>query len=319
MLYTRMQKFKENRKAYASSLLLSICFLLSFLGNLFFNDRPLLIKVGDYIMSPLFNTDSAEINPSLENNISWAIWSPVHFSPYTVDLNLDKALPSSPDSQHWLGTDDRGRDVFARLFFGFRISLSFALLLALLSACLGTLIGSLQAYYGSWFDLLIQKFSELLSSFPDIFILTLLTSLFHSSYSLLLLFMAFSGWIPFAEYMRAEMLRIRQLDYMQSAKGLGASDLRLIFIHAVPNALNPLLSYLPQKISSVIIVLAALDFLGMGLPSPTPSLGELIYQGKNHLHCWWILLSSIGTLTVIVVCLSFISEGIRDAMDPKHY
>lgn len=283
----RLRRFKENKKAFASLILLGTLFTLSLFSEWICNDRPLIFD------API----------------------PFHYS--TIDLEIGKSLPSAPDLRHLLGTDDRGRDIFARLIYGFRLSLIFALLAAGISAFLGMCFGSLQAYEGSHVDSLGQRVSEIVNSLPELLLLMLLTSIFQPSFILLLVFMTMTGWMNFASYTRSECLRIKQLDYLKSAQMIGASPFRILSHHMLPNAISPIVSYFPIRVGYIVTNLAALDFLGLGLPSPNPSLGELLVQGKNHLQCWWILIPGICTLSLILILLNFISEGLRHAFDPK--
>ncbi len=333
LLKRRISYFKLHKKGFRSLFILGTCLLISFFAELVCNDRPLLLSYKGNFYAPFLKNYPASTfgeNYETETHYSekrlisriekegWILWSPVRFGPSTIDWELTEPTPSAPDSRHLLGTDDRARDVFARLFYGFRLSLLLGLLVASIGACLGIAFASLEMYRGARFDILGQRFTEIISSIPELFILLIFHSLFEPSYLLLLLFMCLTGWMTFADYARVEFLRIRQLDFVTCAKQLGASHTYIVLNHMLPNALGPLLSYFPIRVSTAITCLASLDFLGLGLPSSYPSLGELLLQGKAHLSCWWILLSSFCTLSLTVLLLNFISEGFRDALDPRH-
>lgn len=332
LLARRLGTFKRHKKGYWSLVLLSTCFLFSLFGELLCNDRPLLLSFRGKLYLPfLFEYSASTFGEDYETEIhypnsdwirkieeeGWILWAPIRFSSSTIDGGLNEPVPSPPNSHHILGTDDRGRDIFARLLFGFRTSLIFSLVLASLTALLGFCLGALQAYEGGIMDLIGQRLTELWSSIPELFLLLILSSLFQPSLFLLFVFMGLLGWVKFAELIRAEVLKIRQLDFVKCADLLGASKSYVIIHHIFPNALNPLLSYFPIRVATIVTGLASLDFLGLGSEEGKASLGELFVQGKNYLSSWWILVSSILALGLIVISLNFIADGIRNALDPK--
>lgn len=329
----RLQVFKSHRRAYFSFLFLSCVFVCSLFGELLCNHKPLLVYYGSSLYTPFLieypettfggefesETDykDEEIIERLNEGRNWLVWAPIRYGPSEVDYELMEPAPSAPDSNHWLGTDDRARDVLARLIFGFRLSLIFGLVLASLGTFLGILAGAIQGFFGGRIDLIGQRLTEVWSSLPELFILIILTSIFDPSVGLLMVLMAMMGWMGLAAYVRAEFLRAREFDYVQSALALGASRIRVMMTHIFPNTLAPVITFFPFRVSAAITGLASLDFLGLGVPSPTPSLGELLAQGKGNLHSWWIIVSTFFVMVVMILCLNFIGEGVQSAMDPK--
>ncbi|MBC62023.1 MAG: peptide ABC transporter permease [Zetaproteobacteria bacterium] len=307
--------------------------MFSLLGDLFFNHKPIVVKYNSEYYFPflfvypeshfggIFETETDYKDPEIKKTISskgnWVLWAPIKFGPMEVDFNLSQPAPSPPDDRHWLGTDDRARDVLSRLVFGFRLSLFFGMLIALLGSFIGIGVGAVQGYFGGKVDLIGQRLIEIWSSLPELFILIILTSIFQPTLILITFLMAAMGWVGLAAYVRAEFLRAREYDYVQSAKALGASRLRVIFLHIFPNTLVPVITFFPFRVSAAITGLAALDFLGLGVSSHVPSLGELLSQGKSNLHSWWIIFSTFCVMVMLILMLNFIGESIRKAMDPK--
>jgi len=291
--------------------------MLSYGGRIYF---PFLKTYAASEFGEDYETEAPYSESALKDKIEaqgWILWAPIRFGASTIDFKLKEAVPSAPDSRHLLGTDDRGRDVFARLLFGFRLSLLFGLMLASIGALLGIFIGAMQGSHGSQSDLVVQRLTEIWTSIPELLALMILSSVFQPSFLLLLVFASSMGWMTYATYVRAEFLRLRHLDFVLCARQLGASRWHLALHHIIPNALTPVLSYFPLRVSSGITCLASLDFLGWGLSSSHPSLGELLLQGKAHLECWWIIVSSFCALSFATVLLHFISEGVLHALDPR--
>ena len=216
-----------------------------------------------------------------------------------------------------MGTDDRGRDLLAQLIYGFRVSVLFGLALTAVGVLLGVLAGAVQGFFGGKTDLAFQRLTEIWGSMPELYLLIIFSALFAPSVSLLLVLLSLFGWMGLADYVRAEFLRNRQLDYVKSAQALGASNRSIIFRHILPNSMTPVITFLPFRMSGAILALTSLDFLGLGVPPGTPSLGELLNQGKNNIDAWWISLSTFGVLVITLLLLTFMGDALRDALDPR--
>ena len=266
---------------------------------------------------------------------SWVLWPPIRYdyiyiptesitgnvvlaAPYrTPTPNGEEFLESSWEDGHYLGTDDRGRDVLARLIYGFRISMIFGASLAITGTLIGCLIGGAQGYFGGWVDLAGQRLTEVWGSIPRLYILIILSSFLVPSALLLFLILNLTAWMGIAAYIRAEFLKIRNYEFVKAAKGLGVSNFAIMRRHILPNALTPVITFFPFEVTAGILSLVSLDFLNLGVPSPAPSIGELLAQGKNNLQALWILLPTFTALTSMIVLLTFIGEGIRNAFDPR--
>jgi len=333
MAKKRISIFVSQKRGFYSFIFLTTAFLISLGAELICNHRPLLINYQGELYVPFlksypettfggdFDTETdykdEDILEILEKEPNWVLWAPIRYGPTEIDFDLDGPAPSAPDESHLLGTDDRARDVLARLLYGFRISFLFGLALALLGTLFGIIAGAIQGYFGGITDLLGQRIIEVWSSLPELFILIILTSVFEPSIYIMLILMACMGWMGLAAYVRAEFLKAREYEYVQSPVALGAGKLRVMLIHILPNTLAPVITFFPFRVSGAITGLASLDFLGLGVPPPTPSLGELLAQGKTNLHCWWIILATFLVLVITILCLNFIGEGIQKAMDPR--
>ncbi|MFW5781971.1 MAG: ABC transporter permease subunit [Candidatus Muiribacteriaceae bacterium] len=274
-------------------------------------------KVKEYVskshrrLSELFNDSE---------NDNWAIMAPYSYGPNESLLDeLDTNPPTPPDSKHWVGTDDRGRDVLARLVYGFRISMSFALLVVVAGYTLGVIVGALVGFFGGKFDFITMRFIEIWSSMPFLFTVMIIASIMVPNFLLLVIILSLWGWIGTAWYIRAEFLREKNRDYVQAAQAIGVSNTKIIFRHILPNSLTPLISFLPFSIISGIGSLVSLDFLGFGLPAPTPSWGELLNQGIGNINSWWIAIAPIGAMFLTLMLVTFIGEAVREAFDPKVY
>lgn len=251
-------------------------------------------------------------------------WALLVLYPYGPNENLldelgDRNPPTGPDGQHFLGTDDRGRDVLARLVYGFRIYMTFALLLTLTSYVIGIFFGAILGYYGGKADFLGLRFIEIWASIPFLFTVMVISSIMIPTFTILIVILALFGWISMARYIRAEFLREKSNDYVQAAQAIGVSDRKIILSHILPNALTPVISFLPFTVISGIAVLASLDFLGFGLPEPTPSWGQLLSQGISNLSSWWLTLSPMAAMFITLILIAFIGEAVREALDPKIY
>jgi microcin C transport system permease protein len=283
--------------------------------------------------SPIDTTTSIESRSTPKS--TWALWPPIRYdykyiptesitgnvvlaAPYlTPKLNGDGFIESSWEDGHYLGTDDRGRDVLARLVYGFRISMIFGASLAITGTLIGCLIGGTQGYFGGWVDLAGQRITEIWGSIPRLYILIILSSFLVPSALLLFLILNLTAWMGIAAYIRAEFLKIRNYEFVKAAKGLGVSNFAIMRKHILPNALTPVITFFPFEVTAGILSLVSLDFLNLGVPSPAPSIGELLAQGKSNLQALWILLPTFTALTSMIVLLTFIGEGIRNAFDPR--
>jgi microcin C transport system permease protein len=240
---------------------------------------------------------------------------PYHHS--TLNYFAKQPNPAPPTMDNWLGTDDRGRDVAARLLYGFRISVLFALALTIFGTIIGILTGALQGYFGGKTDLAMQRFIEIWGAMPELYLLIIFSAVFDPSITLLLILLGLFGWMGLSDYVRAEFLRNRQLDYVRAARALGLSNAQIMWRHVLPNSLTPVVTFLPFRMSAAILSLTSLDFLGLGVPPGTPSLGELLAQGKNNIDAWWISLFTFVVLVVTLMLLTFMGDALRDALDPR--
>ncbi len=328
----RLRNFRANRRGYWSLWIFVALFLGTLLAEFVANDKPLLVRYeGDFYFPILrfypetafggyFETEAEFRELEVQELIrekGWLFWPPIPYSYDTVSYNLLTPAPSAPSRDHWLGTDDQARDVVARLIYGFRISVLFGLILTLVSSIVGIGAGAVQGYFGGRIDLYFQRFIEIWSSLPTLYLLIILASVVTPSFWWLLgLLLAFS-WMSLVGVVRAEFLRARNFEYVRAARALGARDLTIMVRHVLPNAMVATLTFLPFILSGAITSLTALDFLGFGLPVGSPSLGELLNQGKNNLSAPWLGLSSFLVLAVMLSLLIFIGEAVRDAFDPR--
>ncbi len=290
-------------------------------------------EVNESHISP--NTNGVILKPSKKALDYWALWPPVRYdykyiptesitgnvvlaAPYkTIDAATSQVIESSWIDGHYLGTDDRGRDVLARLVYGLRISMIFGISIAITGTIIGCLLGGTQGYFGGWIDLIGQRLTEVWGSIPRLYILIILSSFLVPSALLLFLILNLTAWMGIAAYIRAEFLKIRNFEYVKSAKAMGVSNFRIMRKHILPNALTPVITFFPFEVTAGILALVSLDFLNLGVPSPAPSIGELLAQGKTNLQAIWILLPTFLTLTATLTMLTFVGEGIRNAFDPK--
>lgn len=327
----RWQRFRHNRRGYWSLWIFLVLFLLSLGAELIANEKPLLVHYQQRWMLPLlFNyseTDYGGVLPTaadyqdpwLQQRIArqgWALWAPIRFSDSTLNFATQMPFPSPPSAQNWLGTDANGGDVLARLLYGTRISLLFGLLLTLFSSVIGIVVGAVQGYFGGRIDLIGQRLVEVWSGMPALFLLILLSSVIQPGFWWLLLVTVAFGWMSLVSVVRAEFLRTRNFDYIRAAQALGVSDGRIMLRHMLPNAMVATLTFLPFILCGSITTLTSLDFLGFGLPLGSPSLGELLLQGKNNLQAPWLGLAGFFTLAILLSLLIFIGEAVRDAFDP---
>lgn len=332
MIQTRLQRFRQNRLGFLCFILFSLIFVVSLAANLIANEKPLLVKYQQSFYFPVFKsypettfggvfeTEADYKDPIVQQLITdqgWAVWPVIRYAAQTPNLDLAVPVPSEPTAQNWLGTDDQGRDVLARILYALRVSLLFGFTVTLFSAVIGIFIGAVQGYYGGWVDLIGQRILEVWGGLPMLFMVMILVSIFTPSVYWLFLIMLFFGWTTLVNLVRTEFLRARNFDYVRAARALGISDTRIIVRHILPNVISSSLSQLPFMLTANITALAALDFLGLGLPADTASLGELLLQGKNNLNAPWLALSGFFTLAIVLSLLIYIGEAARDAFDPR--
>lgn len=326
-------RFRANRRGYFSLWIFAFLFVISLGAELLSNDRPLVIQYQGEYYFPLFkaypesafggdfDTEADYTDPYVKELLNkdgnWALYPPNPYSYNTINYFTRHPNPAPPSADNLLGTDDRGRDVLARLIYGFRLSVLFAFVLTAIGVVLGVLAGALQGYLGGRFDLFAQRLIEIWGSMPELYLLIIFASLFDPSILLLIILLSLFGWMGLADYVRAEFLRGRNMDYVTAARALGVPNRAIMFRHLLPNSLTPVITFLPFRISGAILALTSLDFLGLGVPPTTPSLGELLAQGKDNIEAWWLSLTTfvvlVGTLTLLI----FIGEALREALDTR--
>ena len=327
------QRFRRNRLGFGSLLLFSALVLVSLLAEVVSNDRPLVVRYESTYYFPIlkdypektfggdFDTATDYLDPFIRNKLStgsnWAVYAPNPYGPKTLNYFAKEPNPSRPTRDNWLGTDDRGRDLLAQLLYGFRVSVLFAFALTFTGVVLGVLSGAVQGYFGGKTDLAFQRFMEIWGSMPELYLLIIFSAVFAPSISLLLILLSLFGWLGLSDYVRAEFLRNRQLDYVRAARAMGLSSWQIITRHVLPNSMTPVVTFLPFRMSAAILALTSLDFLGLGVPPGTPSLGELLSQGKNSIDAWWISLSTFVVLVTTLLLLTFMGDALRDALDPR--
>lgn len=332
VMQQRLARFKQNRLGFICLIVFAVIFVLAIFSELIANDKPLVVKYQQSYYFPViqsypettfggvFETETDYKDPAVQQLIDrdgWALWPVIPFSYQTPNLELAVPVPSPPSQQNWLGTDDQGRDVLARILYGLRVSLLFGFALTLCAAFIGILIGALQGYYGGWVDLIGQRVLEVWGGLPMLFMVMILVSIFTPSVYWLFVIMLLFGWTALVGLVRAEFLRARNFDYVRAARALGVADRTIIFRHILPNAISSSLSQLPFMLTANITALTALDFLGYGLPPDAASLGELLLQGKNNLNAPWLALSGFFTLALVLSLLIYVGEATRDAFDPR--
>ena len=330
---SQFRKFKSIKRAWFSLWILGGTFLLSLFSEHLVNDRPLILHYHGSTYFPTlrfysgrtfggqFDTEADYLALNMDAQFAaaggWMIRPPIPHNPLHSYLDLEGAPPHRPSLQHWLGTDGSARDVAARLLYGYRICMFFSLGVTALSTLVGILIGGLQGYFGGKVDLFGQRIIEVWSSLPFLYVVILIGSIYGQSFLTLLLVLTLFSWIGLSYYMRAEFLRLKELPYVQASRSLGATHPRILWRQILPNALTPLVTILPFKIVGGIASLTALDFLGFGLPPPTPSWGELLKEGLDNYQAPWLAITSILALFITLLLTSFVGEGARAAFDPK--
>jgi microcin C transport system permease protein len=328
----RLEAFRANRRGYWSLWIFLALFIVSLGAELIANDKPALVYYDGKLYTPIWNaypetafggefpTEADYRDPYVRKLIAENGWMLAPLIPYhhrTVAWDLPQPAPSPPDRQHWLGTDDQARDVTARLIYGFRISVLFGLTLTLFSTLIGVAAGAVQGYLGGWVDLLFQRFIEIWSGLPVLYLLIILASVVQPNFWWLLGIMLLFSWMALVGVVRAEFLRARNFDYVRAARALGASEPAIMFHHVLPNAMVATLTFLPFILSGSITTLTALDFIGFGLPPGSASLGELLAQGKANLQAPWLALTGFFSLAIMLSLLVFVGEAVRDAFDPR--
>jgi microcin C transport system permease protein len=328
----RWAAFRRNRRGWCSLWLFLAVLGVALAAELVANDRPLLVRYQEKFYVPLV-TDIPETvfggdlltaadyhDPFVQRRIGdngWMLWPLIPWSYRTIDTALERPVPAPPSTRHWLGTDDQGRDVLARVIYGVRLSLVFALVLTALSSAVGILAGAVQGYFGGLVDLLLQRFIEIWSGLPTLFVLIILSSMVTPNIWWLLGIMLLFSWMALVAVVRAEFLRVRNFDYVRAARALGMGDVRIMLRHILPNAMVAAITFMPFVLNGAVVTLTALDFLGFGLPPGSPSLGELVRQGKDNLQAPWLGLTAFMTLTILLSLLIFIGEAVRDAFNPR--
>ncbi|PTP56725.1 ABC transporter permease [Vibrio splendidus] len=327
----RWLRFKANKRGFISLWIFTILFGLSLFAEIIANDKPLLVSYDNQWFVPVINeyaetefggefeTEADYKDPYVIELIAgsgYIVWPIIPFSYDTINFDISGAVPSEPDSVNWLGTDDKGRDVLARIIYGFRISVLFGFILTIVSSVVGVVVGATQGYYGGWVDLFGQRFIEVWSGMPTLFLLIILSSFIEPNFWWLLGIMVLFSWMSLVGIVRAEFLRCRNFDYVRAAQAMGVDDKRIMLRHMLPNAMVASLTMMPFILSGSVTTLTSLDFLGFGLPAGSPSLGELLAQGKANLQARTDGISAFVVLSLMLTLLVFVGEAVRDAFDP---
>ena len=328
----RLQNFRSNKRGWYSFWIFSFLFIISIFANFIANDKPILVQYKNEFYYPIiqkysettfggdFETEADYLDPYVKNLINkegWLIWPIIPFSYDTIIRDLEKPAPSPPSFKNWLGTDDQARDVLARLIYGFRISILFGFTLTFFSMIIGVTAGAIQGYFGGKTDLFFQRFMEIWSAIPMLYVLIILASIVQPNFWWLLGILLLFSWMGYVGVVRAEFLRARNFDYVRAAKALGVSNFTIMMRHLLPNATVATITFLPFSLSASVTALSGLDFLGFGLPPGSASLGEMVNQGRNNLQAPWLGLTSFFTLGLMLGLLVFVGEAIRDALDPR--
>ncbi|MEP6702297.1 MAG: ABC transporter permease [Betaproteobacteria bacterium] len=325
-------RFRRNRLGFVSLILFMAMLAVSTVSELVSNDRPLVASYNGKLYFPLFNnqpestfggdflTPTEWTDPLIRAQFAkpgnWVFFTVNRYDADALNYFSNKPDPAPPDSEHWLGTDQAGRDVVARLLYGFRISIYFGLALTFVATILGIVVGALQGYFGGRIDLGTQRVIEIWNAVPELYILIILASIFQPSLLLLIGVFALFGWIGLSDYVRAEFLRNRNLEFVKAARAMGLSNWQIIRRHVLPNSMTPVITFLPFRMSAAILFLTSLDFLGLGVPD-LPSLGEMLREGKDNLDAWWISMPTFALLVLTLLLLTFVGDALRDAFDTR--
>ncbi len=329
----RWRRFCRNKRGFYSLLLFGAVFVVSLFAEAISNDVPLLVLYEGESYYPLFveypettfggdfETETDYLDPYMQELMSAGnnkVYFPFNRHSYqSINFDIDGPVPSPPTSENMLGTDDRGRDVFARLLYGFRLSVLFGFALTAVGTIVGIITGAVQGFFGGKTDLFFQRFIEIWGAMPELYLLIIFASIFKPSVLLLLLLLSLFSWMGLSDYVRAEFLKGRNMEYVKAAKALGVSNVTIMYRHLLPNGMTPVITFLPFRMSASILALTSLDFLGLGVPPSTPSLGELLAQGKANIDAWWLSLSTFTVLVGTLVLLIFIGEALRETFDPR--
>ncbi|MCW2365397.1 microcin C transport system permease protein [Sphingobium sp. B7D2B] len=329
----RWANFKANKRGYWSLWIFLALYVVTLCAELIANDKPILLSYRGEIYAPVlraypettfggvFETEANYQDPAVRAMIAegdgWAIWPIIPYSYRTIDYDIPVTAPSPPSARHWLGTDDQARDVLARIIYGFRLSVTFGLLLTFFSSIIGITAGAIQGYFGGWADLIFQRCIEIVQSLPMLYLLIIMASFLTPSFFTLLGALLLVSWMTLVHVVRAEFLRARNLDYVRAARALGLGNRTIMFRHILPNAMVATITFLPFIVSSSITILTALDFLGFGMPRGSPSIGELLNQAKNNLYAPWLGIAGFAVMATMLSLLIFIGEAARDAFDPR--
>jgi len=327
------RRFKRNRLGFWSLVLFSVLVALSLFAEVLSTDKPLVVRYEGTTYFPVlrdysektfggdFETPADYLDPFIRKRITqggnWAVYAPNPYGPKTLNYFASSPNPAPPSRENFFGSDDRGRDLLAQLIYGFRVSVLFALALTVIGVVLGVITGAIQGFFGGKTDLAFQRFIEIWGSMPELYLLIIFSAIFAPSVALLLVLLSLFGWMGLSDYVRAEFLRNRQMDYVRAARALGVSNLQIMWRHILPNSMTPVVTFLPFRMSAAILALTSLDFLGLGVPPGTPSLGELLSQGKANIDAWWISLSTFAVLVITLMLLTFMGDALRDALDPR--
>ncbi|WP_295979049.1 ABC transporter permease [uncultured Variovorax sp.] len=327
------RRFRRNPLGFWSLVVFSALVVLSLFAEVLSTDKPLIVRYEGQTYFPVlrdysektfggdFETPTDYLDPFIEQRITqgdnWALYAPNRYGPGTLNYFSKPPNPAAPSRENLLGTDERGRDLLAQLIYGFRVSVLFALALTVIGVVLGVATGAVQGFFGGKTDLAFQRLIEIWSAMPELYLLIIFSAIFTPSVALLLILLSLFGWMGLSDYVRAEFLRNRQMDYVRAARALGVGNLQIIWRHILPNSMVPVVTFLPFRMSAAILALTSLDFLGLGVPPGTPSLGELLSQGKGNIDAWWISLSTFVVLVVTLMLLTFMGDALRDALDPR--
>ena len=327
------RRFRRNRLGFVSLVVFCVLVLLSLFAELISNDRPLLVYYRGQLYVPIvrdypettfggdFLSTADYLDPYVRKKITegsnWAIYAPNPYGAGTLSYYSSHPFPGPPSRENLLGTDQRGRDMLAQLLYGFRLNVLFGLVLTTIGVVIGIITGAVQGYFGGRTDLAFQRFIEIWSSMPELYLLIIFSAVFAPSVALLVILLSLFGWMGLSDYVRAEFLRNRQMDYVKAARALGVGNGRIMWRHILPNSMTPVVTFLPFRMSAAILALTSLDFLGLGVPPGTPSLGELLSQGKANLDAWWISIETFAVLVVTLLLLTFMGDALRDALDPR--
>ncbi|HSI52413.1 MAG: ABC transporter permease [Ramlibacter sp.] len=326
-------RFKRNKLGYRSLVVFVVLVVISLFAEVLSNDKPLLVHYEGQFYSPIlhdypettfggdFPTPTDYLDPYIRKKLgeggNWALYPPNPYGAETLAYYSKAPFPSPPSSDNFLGTDERGRDMLAQLLYGFRLNVLFGLVLTAIGVAIGVLTGAIQGYFGGKTDLAFQRFIEIWSSMPELYLLIIFSAVFAPSVALLVILLSLFGWMGLSDYVRAEFFRNRQMDYVKAARALGVGNGRIMWRHILPNSMTPVVTFLPFRMSAAILALTSLDFLGLGVPPGTPSLGELLQQGKQNIDAWWISIATFAVLNVTLLLLTFMGDALRDALDPR--